>query len=87
MPVLKLLLSAAAALVASQALAHKVSHAGVTIATDSRLAPAQTDSNPAALLQSIGGHAATSMASMPGSLPSTAPTKGTSNIVHINHRH
>lgn len=87
MHILKLALSLAGVLMAGQALAHKASRAMVAPATATRLAPAQTDTNPAALLGGIAGRSAAGITSMPGLAPQAAPAKGTETSTHITHRH
>jgi len=87
MQILKLALSVAALLVAGEALAHKGSHAMPTTMPSSRLAPAQTDTNPAALLEGIGGRSAPASTATPGIAPQEPPAKSTDYRAHITRHH
>jgi hypothetical protein len=87
MQILKLALSLAGVLVAGQALAHKVSRSLVAPAAATHLAPAQTDTNPAALLGGIAGRSAPGITAMPALAPQAAPAKSIESSTHITHRH
>lgn len=87
MHILKLALTIAGVAMAGQALAHKASRLMVAPAAATRLAPAQTDTNPAALLGGIAGRSAAGITSMPALAPQTAPVKSTETSNHITHRH
>jgi hypothetical protein len=87
MKILKLALLLTGVLMACQALAHKVSRPMSTPATVTHLAPAQTDTNPVALLDGIRGRSALGIPAMPA-LPSVAaPAKTSDSSTRINRRH
>ncbi|NUO73983.1 MAG: hypothetical protein HOQ10_14900 [Frateuria sp.] len=87
MQILKLALPLAGMLMAGQALAHKVSRTMVTSAAAVRLAPAQTDTNPAALLDGIAGRSAPGITMTPALTPRAMPTKSTETSTRITRHH
>ena len=87
MQILKLVLPLSAMLMAGQALAHKTSHALPPAAGAARLAPMQTDTNPAALLGSIGGHGDQNTTATPGFVAQEPTAKGTAAVSRINRIH
>ncbi|HEV2621115.1 MAG TPA: hypothetical protein VGU65_03365 [Frateuria sp.] len=87
MKILKLALSLAGVLVAGQALAHKVSRGMVAPSAATHLAPAQTDTNPAALLGGIAGRGVPGITAMPTLAPQAGPAKSIETSNHITHRH
>jgi hypothetical protein len=87
MHIIKLALALAGVAMAGQALAHKASHLSSAPSSAIRLAPAQTDTNPAALLGGIAGRSAAGITSMPALAPPAAPAKSTETSTHITHRH
>jgi hypothetical protein len=87
MQILKLLLPLAAVLMAGQALAHKAPRAVPGAPATVRLSPAQTDTSPAAMLDSIGGHVTQSAMPVSGPMLLGQPSKGQEAATHINRRH
>lgn len=87
MQILKLLLPLAAVLATSQALAHKAPRALPSTPTMARLAPAQTDTSPTAMLESIAGHSMQSPAPVSGPMLQEQPAKSSETAIHINRRH
>lgn len=87
MQILKLALPLAGLLMATQALAHKASHATATPAAPLRLAPAQTDTNPAALLNGIGGRNAPGAMEAPALTPPEPSIKSSTTGARNNRLH
>lgn len=87
MQILKLVLPLCGLLMAGQALAHKASHTLTEAAPGTRLTPAQTDTNPAALLGGMGGHGMQGLSVLPASTSPEATPKSTLPVTRINRRH
>lgn len=87
MQILKLALPLFGLLVAGQALAHKASHSLIDATPTTRLNPAQTDTNPAALLGAMGGHGMQGLSVQPAPIPQEATPKSTQPVTRINRHH
>lgn len=87
MHILKLVLPLAGLLMAGQALAHKAWQATPSAGSPSRLAPAQTDTNPAALLEGMSGRGVQATSALPGTASSQPSAKNTVVSLLINRRH
>jgi hypothetical protein len=87
MHIVKLALSLGGLLIAGQALAHKGPRVLVTTVAPARLAPAQTDTNPAALLDGIGGRGNQGLLATPALTPLGQSLKSTETSIRINRRH
>jgi hypothetical protein len=87
MKILKLALPLAGLLMATQALAHKASHATAAGMEPVRPTPAQTDSSPAALLGSIGGHGVREAMDAPAPALQPPPEKNRTIGIRINRLH
>lgn len=87
MQIMKLALPLAGLLMAGGALAHKASHAAVTAAAPARLLPAQTDTNPVALLEGIGGRSARGAMAEAAATPQERPAKSSASSIPVNRIH
>lgn len=87
MHILKLALPLAGLLVAGQAMAHKASHASTTIVAPTHQTASRTDTDPAALLDEVGGRGVQGTFAMPGMAPAPVPAKSNAISARINHRH
>lgn len=74
-------------LMAGQTLAHKAPRYPVGAVPTAQLTPAQTDSNPTALLAGVGGHGMQGLSTLPASTSQEAPSKISQPVIRINRRH
>jgi hypothetical protein len=83
----KLALSLGGLLMAGQALAHKAPHTMTNALTSARTTPAQTDTNPTALLDGMSGHGMHELPLLPTTASQEAPSKTIQPTIRINRRH
>src|SRR5690349_9900298 len=87
MHILKLVLPLAGLLMAGQALAHKVSRAGVAALGSTHPAASRIDTDPTALLDEVSGRGVQGTSVLPGMAPVPAPAKSNAISARINRRH
>ena len=87
MHILKLALPLAGLLMASQALAHKASHADAAPVAPTRPAVSRIDTDPTALLDAVSGRGVQGTSALPGMAPVPAPAKSNPISARINRRH
>jgi hypothetical protein len=87
MQVIKLSVVLGGLLMAGQTLAHKAPHASISTVNAAQLTPAQTDTNPTALLAGVGGHGMQGLPTLPAATSQEAPPKTLQPVFRINRRH
>ena len=87
MQIPKLLLPLAAVLLTGQALAHKAPQAVPGTPATARLTPAQTDTSPTSMLESIAGHGVQGPAPASSPMLQAQPSKSSETATRINRRH